>query len=138
MLQLNLTDRALSEPKMGELRALLRARATTEGRTNRWKKKSEPGKEKEAEEPRVHLGWAFLGQLVRFRRFEKGGWQFFGHWRTDGYTVSVTLRRPRAGPRPGDPPPPTSTGVTGKRTRAGGLKDLPKDRGRKIADEYYR
>ncbi|KFM23728.1 hypothetical protein F751_0942 [Auxenochlorella protothecoides] len=61
-----------------------------------------------------------------------------GHWRTNGYSVSVTLRRQRGPPRPGDPPPrpPDTPKTSGKRDRSRAPLGAPKGRG--IADEYYR
>ncbi|RMZ55558.1 hypothetical protein APUTEX25_000141 [Auxenochlorella protothecoides] len=66
------------------------------------------------------------------------GWYSAGHWMTNGYSVSVTLRRQRGPPRPGDPPPrpPDAPKTSGKRTRGGAPLAAPQGRG--IADEYYR
>ncbi|RMZ53649.1 hypothetical protein APUTEX25_003183 [Auxenochlorella protothecoides] len=86
----------------------------------------------------VHIGWAFFALLFNFRRFEGCGWYSAGHWRTNGYSVTVTLRRARGPPRPGDPPPrpPDPPKTSGKRTRGGAPLGAPQGRG--IADEYYR
>ncbi|RMZ54560.1 hypothetical protein APUTEX25_002135, partial [Auxenochlorella protothecoides] len=86
----------------------------------------------------VHIGWAFFALLFNFRRFEGCGWHSAGHWRTNGYSVTVTLRLARGPPRPGDPPPrpPDAPKTSGKRTRGGAPLAAPQGRG--IADEYYR
>ncbi|RMZ52777.1 hypothetical protein APUTEX25_000896, partial [Auxenochlorella protothecoides] len=95
-------------------------------------------KRKEKTDWFVHVGWAFFALLFNFRRFEGCGWYSAGHWRTNGYSVTVTLRRARGPPRPGDPPPrpPDPPKSSGKRTRSGAPLGAPQGRG--IADEYYR
>ncbi|RMZ54099.1 hypothetical protein APUTEX25_002676 [Auxenochlorella protothecoides] len=86
----------------------------------------------------VHVGWAFFALLFNCCRFEGCGWYSAGHWRTNGYSVTVTLRRARGPPRPGDPPPrpPDAPKTSGKRDRGGAPLGAPQGRG--IADEFYR
>lgn len=87
----------------------------------------------------VHIGWAFFARLFDYRRFEHGRWTSGGHWRTNGYTVAVTLQRPRDPPRPGDPPPPPpKEAKAGKRNNAGASKGALHHQSREIANEHYR